>query len=106
VPTNIPIEESIAKSYIKKVYPNPFNGATTINFYLEESAYVLLKIYNLMGQEVEILENAHLPAGEYETAWQPKDMPGGIYFCRFQSTFRQSETPIKYEETKKLLLMR
>ncbi len=100
------IEVPLSKSYIQKTYPNPFNGSTTINFYLEESAHVSIKIYNLMGQEIEMLERTYLPAGEHETVWQPKDLPGGIYICKFQLSNRQSETSLIHVETRKLLLIK
>ena len=79
-------------------YPNPFNLSSTIKYNLTQSNQVTLKIYNLSGQELETLLNEFQVAGEKEVTWQPKGLPGGIYFYRLQSGV--------YSETKKLILQK
>ena len=70
------------------IYPNPFTSSTTIKFTLEKQADVQLKIYNLFGQEVKILVDGELPAGEHRIRWNGAKQNGsaatmGIYICRF-----------------------
>ena len=79
-------------------HPNPFNPSTTIKFILQKSSDVILKIYNLSGQEIEILVNEFRTAGKYEILWKPKNLPSGMYFYRLQAG--------EYTETKKLILQR
>lgn len=79
-------------------YPNPFNPSTYIRYYLPRSGYVILRIYNIVGQELETLANGFKEAGEHEITWQAKGLPGGIYFYKLQSG--------EYTETKKLILQK
>ena len=66
-------------------YPNPFNPSTTIQYTLTQPQKVVLKIFNLQGQEVETLINEKQNAGSYQVLWYPMDMPGGIYIYRLEA---------------------
>lgn len=79
-------------------YPNPFNPSTKIKYQLNRSSYVKVKIFNIAGQEIEILANEFQSAGEYKITWQPKGLPSGIYFYRLQAG--------DFSETKKLILQK
>ncbi|OGB63757.1 MAG: hypothetical protein A2Y94_05625 [Caldithrix sp. RBG_13_44_9] len=68
-------------------FPNPFNNATTISYYLPEAARVELKIYNLLGEEVKILVDEFQNPGHKELSWEGRDNSGrtvssGIYISR------------------------
>lgn len=65
--------------------PNPFNASTAIAFDLPESGRVNLTVYNIFGQEVETLIDAHYEAGYHRTVWNAADKAGGLYFYRIQS---------------------
>lgn len=79
-------------------YPNPFNSSTRIKCQINDSNHVLLKIYNLAGQEIETLVNEFQPAGEHEIIWQPKGISSGIYIC----VLRTSE----YTKSSKLIFQK
>jgi minor extracellular serine protease Vpr len=79
-------------------YPNPFNPSTTIGFSIPAQNRVMLKIYNLLGQEVETLINNDYAAGKYRVQWQPVGLATGTYFYRLQAG--------SYTESKKLLLLK
>ncbi|MFQ6678133.1 MAG: T9SS type A sorting domain-containing protein [Fidelibacterota bacterium] len=79
-------------------YPNPFNPTTTIRYELPVQSKVRLTIYNVMGQEVVVLVNGELIAGEHEVIWNAGSIPSGIYFYRL-------ETPGK-QLTKKLVVLK
>jgi hypothetical protein len=65
-----------------KNYPNPFNPSTTIEFSIPRSEFVILKIYNLLGQEVVTLVSEKLAAGKYKYDWNASDLESGVYFYR------------------------
>ena len=66
-------------------YPNPFNPSTMISYRLDKSSHLSLKIYNLAGQEIEILLYGIQSAGEHQIRWQPAGLSNGIYFYKMQA---------------------
>jgi hypothetical protein len=78
--------------------PNPFNPGTSITFYLPNSAYVNLKIYNLLGQEIVTLFTGFKTAGRHEINWVPTGLASGIYLCRL--------TTGKFSAVKKMILQK
>jgi hypothetical protein len=84
---------------LEQNYPNPFNRSTersrqspttTIRYQLPKTTQVVLKIYNIFGQEVRTLVNARQPAGVNTVVWDGRDQSGkevssGIYIYRVQA---------------------
>lgn len=66
-------------------YPNPFNPSTAIRFELKSSAFVVLKVYNMLGQEMRTLVNGTKPAGTYEVMFDASGLPSGIYVYSIQA---------------------
>jgi hypothetical protein len=61
-------------------YPNPFNPSTNIRFSILNEGYVSLKIFDLLGNEVDVLvEEEHAP-GIYNIQYQPDGLASGLYF--------------------------
>ena len=86
-------------------YPNPFNSSTTIAYQIPkgENTHVILTIYNILGEEVAVLVDAHKEPGLYRTTWNGKSKLGGIctsglYFYRIHAG--------DFFETKKLIIMK
>lgn len=79
-------------------YPNPFNPETTIEFVLPHNGFVTLKIYNILGVEVETLVSDKLPAGKYTYNWNADGLASGVYF--FRINFKE------YSLIKKALLLK
>jgi len=72
-----------------EVYPNPFSRETNIRFHLPEAGHVILKVYNILGQEILSLANTPYEEGTHTLQWDGTDMsgneaPGGIYIYRIQ----------------------
>jgi hypothetical protein len=66
-------------------YPNPFNPTTTIRFAVPRSGDVVLRITNVLGEEVAELVSGYLQAGEYSIEWSAAGMPSGVYFYRLRA---------------------
>jgi photosystem II stability/assembly factor-like uncharacterized protein len=83
-------------------FPNPFNPETKIEYSISENSFVIIKIYNAFGQEVETLVNENQSAGTHRVNWLPKPatsgLPSGVYFYKLQVG--------KYCETKKMIYLR
>ena len=70
LPTNVLQNETIpAKFSLNQNFPNPFNPTTTMKYNLKKPGHVILKIYNLNGQEIETLVNGYHIAGEHKIVW-------------------------------------
>ena len=74
------------KIQIEYNYPNPFNDATKINFFLPNTEFVKINIYDNLGRFIRQLLAKRLSAGKYEIQWDgrsadEKTVPSGIYFC-------------------------
>jgi hypothetical protein len=83
---------------LEQNFPNPFNPSTIISFDLPVRAFVSVKVYDAIGQEVATLANGNMEAGSHSTVWNAASMPSGIYFCRLQAS--------GLTQTRKLVLLR
>lgn len=67
-----------------KIYPNPFSTSTTFELDLNESGSVELKIFNQLGELVEVIRDNTQP-GKQTHIWDASNLPSGIYFIRIQT---------------------
>jgi hypothetical protein len=74
-------EGNIPNEFIlEQNYPNPFNPTTSIKFSIPKTAFVTLKIYDVLGNEViNVVEN-NLSAGEYVKTVDFSKLSSGIYY--------------------------
>ncbi len=98
------LERNYPSYFSLRNYPNPFNLSTTISYQLPVNADVTLKVYNILGQEVQMLVNENQNAGSYSAIWDGKNNSGqqmgsGVYFCRLRSG---NSLP----ETKRMILLK
>jgi hypothetical protein len=89
-------------------YPNPFNPSTEIVFGLPQQSRVRLAVYNLLGQEVRLLADGVLPAGNHVATWDGLNGAGntlasGIYFYRLEA---RGDQVAPFVEVRKMLLLR
>ncbi len=70
---------------LEQNYPNPFNPSTTIKFAVPERSNVMLKVYNIMGEEVIILVNEEKDRGWYEVKFNATGLSSGIYLYSIQA---------------------
>lgn len=61
-------------------YPNPFNSSTTIEFSLPKRSTVLLRVFSVLGEQVQTLVSEEMEAGRHRVIWQAQHMASGTYF--------------------------
>ena len=89
----------IPSSYIlSQNFPNPFNPSTKIKYSVPQSSQVVIKIFDIVGNEIETLVNEEKPAGSYELTWNAANLPSGVYFYQLRAG--------SFVETKKMLLLK
>jgi len=101
------INENIPDNYVLyQNYPNPFNPTTKIKFDvastplipLQRGTLVVLKVYDIMGREVQTLVNDRLDSGTYETSFDGSQLSSGVYFYKLITK--------DFTETKKMLMIK
>jgi len=92
------------KATLAQNYPNPFNSETWIPFRLTSSAYVTIKIFDVIGKLVYTMRLGYLPAGDYlnkRTAahWNEQiSLASGMYFYKIEAD--------EFTQTRRMLLMK
>ena len=79
------IKYETPKAYgLEQNYPNPFNPNTTIWYSIQNSRFVSLKVYDLLGNAVTTLVNEEKTPGSYHVEFQAKlgnrQLASGVYF--------------------------
>jgi hypothetical protein len=65
-------------------FPNPFNPVTKISYRINKEGYVTLKVYNLVGQTIEVLVNENQKPGTYEYEFDGTELTSGVYLYQLQ----------------------
>lgn len=79
-------------------FPNPFNPITTIRYQIPEPARVTIKVYDVLGNEIETLVRSDKIAGGYEIDFDGSELTSGIYYYRI--------TAGDFSQTKKMILLK
>lgn len=97
--TSVTKQEHTPREFaLSQNYPNPFNPSTTIQFILPRSEFVILRVFNVLGEEIATLAAETFSAGTHKVEWNPQGLPSGVYFYRIQAD--------TFMDSKKLLLLR
>ena len=91
ISTEIPASFSLSQNY-----PNPFNPVTNIRYQIANNTFVCLKIFDILGKEVETLVNETKAPGIYEVNWNAARYSSGVYFYKLQAD--------GFTQTRKMLL--
>jgi plastocyanin len=98
-PTSVDDETNSIQTFeLNQNYPNPFNPATNITFRVGEPVNVKLIVYNLLGDEVDILVNEFKNPGTYTYTFNTADLATGIYYYKLSAG--------SFTETRKMLLLK
>lgn len=79
------IENEIPESFSAKIYPNPFNPETVIEFILPQMQKVRINIYNSSGQHIMNLLEGRMSAGRHKICWNASNEVSGVYFCEIRT---------------------
>ncbi|MCW8804044.1 MAG: T9SS type A sorting domain-containing protein, partial [Ignavibacteriaceae bacterium] len=71
-------------------YPNPFNPTTRIKYQIPEMSSVILKVFDVLGNEITTLINEEKPVGTYEVEFNchsgsVRNLPSGVYFYQLKA---------------------
>jgi len=88
---------------VQQNYPNPFNPSTVIAFSLPATQQVTVAVYNMLGQQVKVLVDSYLNAGDHKIVWDGTDNAGntvatGIYFYHVNAG--------QYNQTRKMAFVK
>ena len=98
-PLEVNVGEIPGEFILEQNYPNPFNPVTKINFAVHNPAYIILTVYDILGNEIEELFNDY--AGQesiYEVEFNAENLSSGIYYYELRT---ENEVKIK-----KMLLLK
>ncbi|MCS7053395.1 MAG: M28 family peptidase [Ignavibacterium sp.] len=79
-------------------YPNPFNPNTMIKFQIPVDAFVSIKVFDVLGNEVKTLVNEFKQAGFYEIEFDGSELSSGIYFYKLKTE--------NFNDVKKMILIK
>jgi hypothetical protein len=92
-------EENLLSFYeLAQNFPNPFNPTTKIKYQLPEPVFVTIKVYDVLGNEIETLANEEMIAGSYDVDFNGNGLASGIYYYRI--------TAGNFSQTKKMILLK
>lgn len=79
-------------------YPNPFNPSTVISWQSPVGIRQILKVFDILGNEIATLVDEYRDAGRYEVIFDSKDLSSGIYLIQLKAG--------EFIATKKMTLLR
>jgi len=103
-PVSAKIGQGLPLEYaLQAAYPNPSQGAATIKYSLKQPGQTLLRVYNVLGEEIRTLVNGLQKSDYYQVNWDGRDNKGrlvsnGVYFYKLVSG--------SYSATRKLTVLR
>lgn len=94
----LPTEYSLSQNY-----PNPFNPNTSVQFTVPKAENVIIKLYDMLGQEVRTLFTGQVQRGTYTVNWDGANnsglkMSSGSYVYRMIAG--------EFVQSKKMILMK
>lgn len=92
-------------------YPNPFNPETKVRFALHTTSEVKIKVYDILGKEIQEIINETRQSGEYEISWNGTDkigskVPSGVYFITMFAVPESSGEANSFQKTIKAILIK
>ncbi|MCW8818240.1 MAG: T9SS type A sorting domain-containing protein [Ignavibacteriaceae bacterium] len=99
IPSNIESSEPVVSGFnLEQNYPNPFNPSTKIKYTITQTSNVVIKVFDILGNDITTLVNEEKPAGNYEVDFKATDLASGIYLYKLITN--------EFSETKKMILLK
>lgn len=95
---NKKLQNNPEEFFINNIYPNPFNSKAKLDVHLNKETNLEIKVYNLIGEEVQKITNEVFRPGVYSFLIDASNLSSGIYFVRIKT----NETT----QLKKLILIK
>jgi hypothetical protein len=83
---------------LEQNYPNPFNPSTTFRYSIPTQSKVVIKVFDVLGNEVATLMDEEKSVGTYELTWNAENLSSGIYFYQLKAG--------EFISTKKMILLK
>jgi len=90
---NIPDEYSLSQNY-----PNPFNPSTQFIVNIPKKENVLIKVFDIIGREIQTIVNRTLSSGEHIIMWNANNFASGVYLIQMQAG--------EFNQSRKVLLLK
>ena len=97
----IPTEFSLSQNY-----PNPFNPSTIFRYSIPTQSKVIIKVYDILGNEIATLMDEEKTVGTYELTWKAASLPSGVYFYQLKAVDPSTGSGQSFIQTKKMILMK
>jgi hypothetical protein len=92
-------EETLPTEYaLEQNYPNPFNPTTTFRYSIPTQSKVVIKVYDILGNEIATLIDDEKSVGTYDLTWNAASMPSGVYFYQLKAG--------DFIQTRKMILLK
>ncbi|MFC1568734.1 aryl-sulfate sulfotransferase [bacterium] len=85
-------------------YPNPFNGVTTLSFYLSEISEVTFTLFDIRGKQIRIIQKDVYQPGDHRIRFQDESLSSGIYF--YQMEAKPSQGNQHYQQVQKMIYLK
>jgi hypothetical protein len=98
---NTPVEQESINELnfsLHQNFPNPFNPITKIKYSVPQTTLVQIRIFDVLGNEIETLVNEEKQTGIYAITWYAEGLPSGVYFYQLRAG--------DFVETKKMILLK
>ena len=76
---------------ISKIFPNPFNPITQIQYELTQFGLISIKIYDIQGRVVDQLMNEYQSPGHYSLNWNAVNHASGMYIVEMVMQLEDNE---------------
>ncbi len=97
----------IPKSYnLSQNYPNPFNPSTVINYQLPQAGKVILKVYDILGNEIITLVDENKDAGSYSVTFDASNLASGIYIYELTAVDPSTGSGHSFVSRNKMMLIK
>jgi len=77
-----------------QTYPNPFQDRVRIDINVPNRALVKVTLYDVLGRQVSLLENATAGPGTEHLSWDGENLASGLYFVRITAGDKVETVPI------------